>query len=670
MFHAVGSSLRPLAKHPGFTGVAVLSLALGIGVNAIIFSLVDSAILRPLPFSDVGRVVRLFAADDRNVKDADRRAFVLLGRLAPDTTLEQAQLEMDALARRLDLAGPSSNQSLRMALVSELDYTGIGDAGDNKALAYLVLLLVLLVLFVACNNVSGLLLARAEARRPEIATRVALGSSRSHLVALFLKESLLLAFLAAASCLVLVYWAQSALPTLLPALPIPLDLGLRLDVRVVAYTFCLAAVAVMLFGLGPALHASRGDLTPLLHRSRSAGTLFRPRQLGRHGLLVLQLTISFVLLALAGGFMHSVRQGLRADFGFDQPDLLLVTVSPGGQGYEEQAARRYYQEVIAGLDSLPQTSAVSLARLTPFSLSGEGATQPVFLPGDELESDREGRRVKFNIVDREFFQVMGTPLLRGRDFDASDHADAPRVVLVSEAAARRFWPDRGPIGQRLNVGDPQADPTEVIGVVRDARYAAPRREPEPYLYFPFAQMHWNTMTLLVDTRGDSAEHTPIVRQEMRRVDARVEPFWVTTLQESIRFALLPERVGAAVVGSLGGLALLLAVTGLFGVVAFSVRQHTHEIGLRMALGASRNRVLAMFLRRGLALAALSLLIGIPTAVATNRALIGVDFYGADPGNPLIYISAAAILAAATLGGSYLPARRAARLDPIEALRAE
>ena len=166
MFHAVGSSLRPLAKHPGFTGVAVLSLALGIGVNAIIFSLVDSAILRPLPFSDVGRVVRLFAADDRNVKDADRRAFVLLGRLAPDTTLEQAQLEMDALARRLDLAGPSSNQSLRMALVSELDYTGIGDAGDNKALAYLVLLLVLLVLFVACNNVSGLLLARAEARRP------------------------------------------------------------------------------------------------------------------------------------------------------------------------------------------------------------------------------------------------------------------------------------------------------------------------------------------------------------------------------------------------------------------------------------------------------------------------------------------------------------------------
>lgn len=476
-------AIRMLAKNPGFTAVAVLSLALGIGINSVIFSLVDGTMLRPLPFSDVHRVVRIFGANEKNTQqefsypayealleesrmfsgmvavrgageliqeenrcetistesvslnyfdvlgvrpilgrtfeDADRsepvvvishnlwqhrfagdpqvlgksivlserhftvvgvapksfggirrvmmadvwlpvyadadsaralsaeiRQFNVLGRLSPGVSLQQAKVEMEVLAQRMGKDDPDPARPQRIALVRELDYTGISDAGDNKILAYLCLLMVGFVLVVACSNVSGLLLAQAEARRREIATRLALGSTRRHLIAQFLKESLLLALLSAACCLMLLVWIQLALPKLIPSLPISLDLGLKVDVRVVAYTFFLAILAVLLFGLGPALKATRVDIVPLLKGDSFTGHSRGRRQLARRTMLVGQLTISFVFLALAGALVHCLQKGLKADFGFERKNMLLVTVNPAGHGYDELPARMYYQALI------------------------------------------------------------------------------------------------------------------------------------------------------------------------------------------------------------------------------------------------------------------------------------------------------------------------------------
>jgi putative ABC transport system permease protein len=499
-----------------------------------------------------------------------------------------------------------------------------------------------------------------------MAIRFAVGGGQARLVRQLLTECLLLSLLGAGLSVLLTKWVITALPALMPPFPNWVNLDVRLDHRVVGLTVAVSWLATLIFGLAPTLRASKPNLTPLLKGEYIQNGKGRRRFSGLNAMVVGQLALSVVLLATAGLLMKSFLQCLSTDLGYFKKNILLASLSPSGN---DEQTRLYYQQLVERVQTLPGVKHASIARHPPFSMSGGGGTKKVFLPGDESSAHEHGRAFKYNIVGQDYFRTMGVHLLQGRVFNELDDQSHPKVVLVSETMARRLWPNRNPLGQLIRIDKPQGQAWEIIGVVEDCKHNNVDEEPEPYVYFPFRQLFWHEMTLLVETSVDAGEMAKLVRREMRALNKDAALFPMTTMKELIRSNLSDRQFLSELMGTFSLTGLILAMVGLYGVVAYAVNRRRHEIGIRIALGAQRSDVLKMILRQGLVLALCGLGIGLPIALAVAQGLRSL-LYEVSPTHPTIFAGASLVLVGVVLAATYIPARRAAKVDPMVALRYE
>jgi predicted permease len=596
------------------------------------------------------------------------RGLFLVGRLRAGVTAAQAQSQLDVVAARLHGAYgrtwiDHTGRARVVTLIPERD-ARIFPTLRGPVTQFLALLMgvACLVLVICCANLANLLLARGTARRREVAVRLALGGSRTRLVRQLLTEGLVLAAAGGAGGVMLAAWATGALAGFEPPLPVPVALDFPLDARILLFTVLTTAVTVVLSALAPALRATRLESATALRGDM--GVTAVGRRIGlRDGLVVTQVAISLVVLATAALFLASLRNATRIDPGFRAAGLAMLRLELGIQGYDSVRGRSFYAELERRAKSLPGVDAASLAEIVPLGLARQRR-------GIEVEgyAPREGEEMEFgvNTVGAGYFETMDIALVQGRGFEPSDREGAAPVAVVNESFARRFWPGDNPIGRRFSTA--RGGTREVVGVARDGKYWSLTEEPQPHFYEPFAQAYEADMVLLVRTASDPRGILPALTREARALDPEL-PVEANTMTEHLGFALLPQRLGAVVLGLFGVVAASLAALGLYGVMSYVVSQRTAEIGIRMALGARPRDVRTLVVRRALALTLTGLGVGLAGALAATRVLASF-LVEVSPTDPATLATVALLFTSVALLASWLPARRAASVDPMRALRSE
>jgi predicted permease len=607
----------------------------------------------------------------------------MIGRLKPGVTVEQAQQAMSALAAQLAQAYPETNKDVSAAVspVSKGDPT---QRGTLLSVASLMLAVVGLVLLIACANVANLLLARAASRRKEISIRLALGASRWRLIRQLLTESVLLSIIGGAFGLLLAFWLVDALRMLSPPANLfPVAFDFSLDQRVLGFTLLLSVVTGVVFGIAPALQASNPDLVTALKDETAVlpgqtGWLARRFSL-RNLLVVAQVALSLVLLIGAGLFLRSLRQAQRIDLGFEPDHVLTMPLNINLLRYTKTQGQDFYRRVLEQVEAIPGVESATLTRTPP--LSGASRESSVMIEGREgsdnvthsegagVSEEMDNNITLASSVAQKYFQTLNIPLLRGRDFNAQDREGAPGVVIVNETFTARYLPHQDPLGRRISLNGTKGPWLEIVGVAHDGKYITVGEAPAPFVYQPLAQRHESGMVLLVRTVGDPAQFVAPVRAGVHSIERNLPLTNARTMTELLAMSLFPARMGAVLLGSFGLLALLLATVGLYGVMSYSVSRRTREIGIRMALGAGSGNVLRLVLREGMTLVGVGVLIGLVVAFAATRLLVGF-LYGVSPTDPLAFIGIALLLSAVALVASFVPARRAAKVDPMVALRYE
>jgi predicted permease len=587
----------------------------------------------------------------------------LFGRLGDGVSIPQARAEAISITSAHLAEEPPDFRSLDGVAMSPV--TGFPASASRPLLGFVVLLLVIsgMVLVIASVNVAGMLLARATARRREMAIRVALGARRGRLVSQLLTESVVLFLGGGIGGVLIALWSTRLFGRIQLPAEVPLSADLSPDYRVLAFALGTALVTGLVFGLVPALQATQSDPNTAL-RSDSAGSGAR-RSWFRNGLVVGQMAISLLLLMSAGLFLRALDRGQRVPIGFETSHVAMAPMDVSTSGYTEARARLFYDALKQKLMAAPGVTAATYSRWAP--LTGSSSGTRLIIPGyaPQPNESRHGEiDVNFGIVAPDYFTVMHLPLVQGRAFQLTDDATAPHVAVVNEAFARKYWPGSNPIGHLVEY---DSVATTVVGVARDAKYSSLNEALRPYIYIPIAQDFQSTTNLFVRTSGDAAALGPIVRDAVRSIDPLLPAPDVTTMDAATSVVLLPQRVAAGVTAVMGALGLILAVVGLYGVVAYTVSQRTREIGLRMALGADRANVLRLILRDGMRLVIIGIGIGMLLAFAATRVMTNFLF-GVSPLDPLVFAVIPVGLAAVTLVASYLPARMAAATDPLEALR--
>ena len=603
----------------------------------------------------------------------------ILARLKPGVSVTQAQPFAQSILDQWldDTFSPAARQGMgRVQLTLEPAARGFSLERKSLARPVLIMLVVVgLVLLIACANVANLLLARATARRQEIATRVALGGSPSRIVRQLLTESGLLAVLGAALGLVLAQWGARALAQMVGSGNQPLALDVSVDGRLLVFTSALCLLTGLVFGLAPAWHTARISLAPAL-RGRGAGTARPARRVRLVKVLVIaQVALSLVLLVGAGLFIRTLRNLRAQDFGFDREHVLLVRASLNQPGRQDAALATLYQTVQERLSSLPGVRAASPSHggVSPSGfMNGVSFDSAIRFVGDQTIVPGAERRALWYVVAPGFFDAMGIRLTAGRDFTTHDTAATPRVAVINHAMARHYFGDRNPIGMRF--GFNRNLTFEVTGVVKAEKYNSPRDEDRllvflPYRQDPNARSVRDEMLLAVRTQGRPTDLAIRIRQELRQIDASLPVVSITTMEDELGRALVPERLVAMLAGGFGVLALLLACIGLYGVTSYDVARRTQEIGVRMALGASTQHVVRLVLRDTLALVLLGAALGSGAALATTRFVSSV-LYGLQPNDPLTLALSVLLLLAVAALAAYLPAHGATRVDPLLALRHE
>ncbi len=595
------------------------------------------------------------------------RWLFLKGRLRDGVTPEAARAELETLAARLAAAHPETNEGRQMtAMATSKVAINPGIDGQLFGVAGLLLALVGLVLLIACSNIANLLLARAAERRREIAVRLALGSSRGRLVRQLMAEGVVLATAGAALGLLFALWTSRLIVSFKPPLPIPVALDLGLDFRVFAFTVGLGLLAGVLCGLAPALQASRTDLIAAIKGDGSAlGRTYRRFGL-RNALVVAQVALATVLLACAGLFVRSLTSAQTIDPGFTLDRGASMTLALGfGSRYSEPEGLALFESLRERAKALPGVHDAAWVEYLPLSLALN--SRDTQLEGQEVLPEDEWPEIDTVRAGPGYFETLGVALVRGRGFSQADDAEAPPVVVVNEALAERYWPGEEALGKRLRF-DEEAPWATVVGVARTAKYRTLGEEPRPFVYRSHLQDYGSMMTLVV-AAGDEAQALAALRRELEALDPKVPIFDQGLLSEHLDVMLFPARMAAALLAAFGGLGLVLASVGLYGVVAYSVSRRTREVGIRMAIGAGRGDVLRLVVREGMVLVAVGLVLGLAAALAGGQ-LLGGLLYGIEPHDPLTFLAVAAVLAAVALAANLLPARRATRVDPMVALRYE
>ena len=591
--------------------------------------------------------------------------YLVVGRLKEEVSLEQAQAQMVSIGARLEQQYPASNQGKSVAVTRMRDDL----VSDVRLTLYLLLGAVGVVLLIACANVANLLLARATARGREIAIRAAVGASRGRIVRQLITESLALAALAGAAGLILALGGSRALIRLAPG-NVPRLAETGIDGWVLAFTFGVSALASLLFGLAPAVQASRVDLTEALKQGATRTGIGGAAGRTRGALVVAEIALSVVLLAGAGLLIRSFVALHNVALGFRPENTLLMRASvPASDLGGARRATRFYKDLLAQIAVLPGVSAVGATRIPPGRVGSYGGYWIDRLPGP-AELTVGAAQAIFSVVAPGAFAALGIPLQRGRDFHDGDAFDAPFTAVINEALARQAFPAQDPLGRLIFCGFDSLAPMKIVGVVGDVRQYGPARAPQPEIYMPYQQhpRAATALSIVVRTGTEPAALSEAMRRKTRELSPDV-PVRFTTLEASLADAVAAPRFRTLLLGIFAALAVSLASAGVYGVMAYTVGQRSSEIGLRMALGASSGDVLKLVLRQGLALAAAGVALGLAGAAAATR-LLTTMLFEVKPTDPLSYVAAAALLALVALAASYIPARRAARVDPLVALRQE
>ena len=786
-------AFRQLLKNPGFTSVAVLTLALGVGATTAIFSVVNAVLLKPMPYEQPGQLVQLWEApspgkrnwvspgaftdwkeqstafenlsvlynadsnitgtgeperisgvsmsanglqifrarlvlgrtftpdEDQPGKDKviilthrlwqrrfggdsniagrtvgldgqsytivgvlpphflpwDRPEFVIphvisseqksnrgnhsltvFGRLKPNVTVEQAQVELNALAARLKQLYPVSKKDWGVTVIPMNEQI----TGDIRPTLLLLLGAVGCVLLIACANVANLLLAKASARQKEIAVRAALGASRWRVIRQLLVESFLLSLLGALFGLLVAFWSAGALGRL-TAVGFPRAHNISLDLHVLGFALCVSLLTGLVFGLIPALQASRPNLNDMLKegaRGSPAGTQNRIR----NGLIVAEVALALVLLAGAGLLLNSFFHLINVPPGFNPHHVLTMQMTlPNNKYPDRERSTKFFTSVVERLETLPGVEAAGLS--TTLALAGGRHDTLITIKGrpDPLS---DGHPADFEFCSPDYFLTMRIPLLRGRVFDRHDTANSPRVVVVNEAFVRGYFRDEDPLGKYINDG---SESWEIVGVVGNVHNSSLAELVPPRYYCPQAFNYFGYGYLVVRTSGAPLALTDSVRHAILEIDPDQPVSDIRTLEDVLGSSVVQRRLILLMLGGFAGAALSLAAIGLYGVIAYGVSQRTREIGIRMSLGADSRNVLGVVLRHGLKLAGLGIAIGVPAALGLTRVLMTLLFE-VKPTDPLTFIGVSFLLLLVALFASWLPARRASKVDPMEALRYE
>jgi putative ABC transport system permease protein len=798
LFHDVRYGFRMLLKHRGFAFISILALALGIGANTAIFSVVNAVLFRPLPYKDPARLVTVLHEGGKPVAPAnffDWRAqsqvfeamaaaqiweptltgkdqpeqlhalqmtadiFTVLGvnaiagrtfnagedqpgnehvavlshrfwlrkfngdrsvigqrlmldgegytivgvmpqdfqfapfwatraevwtplnlaarandrrgqslrvfaRLKPGVTIEQAQSEMSAITRRLEQDYPKENKGL-VASVESLHEKVVG---KSRAALLILFGAVGFVLLIACANVANLMMARATARRKEIAVRAALGASRARIARQLLTESVMLSLAGGVCGLLLAVWGIEALIRLGPDnLPRMKDIGL--DYYVLGFTLGLSVLTGIVFGLAPVLQTTRVDLNETLKEGGRSASDGGRRNRVRRLLVVSEMGLALMLLISGGLMIRSFLTLLQIDAGFNPKQVLTMTVSLAGSEHKTEPQRAaFFNELLNRVDALPGVQSASAINHLP--LGGDVWTLGFTIEGRPAPLPGESQSAVYRIVRPNYFQTMGEALIKGRDFTERDTAETPGVVIINEAFARRYFPGEDPIGKRVNVSNDKMNPREIVGVIRDAKQAELTAAPNPETYLPHSQAASpRSMTLVVRASSDPAQLAGAVQREVWAIDKNLPVSEIRTMEEVVAESIGAQRFNMILLTLFASVALVLAAVGIYGVMSYTVTQRMHEIGVRMALGASRADILKLVVRQGMALALVGVGLGLLGAFAVTRVMSSLLF-NVSPTDSVTFIVVSAVLTGVALLACYIPARRATRVDPMIVLRYE
>jgi putative ABC transport system permease protein len=599
-------------------------------------------------------------------KDWGRGNFFLdvIARLKPEVTLEQAQADMDAIALRLENDYPSTNTDSRIAIVPMHEQV----VSKTRPLLVVLLGAVAFVLLVACANVANLLLARAAGRRKEIAIRVALGATRMRLVRQLLSESLLLSVAGGLLGLLVALWGNRALIALTPdAFPRVEEIGI--DGRVLAFTLALSLITGIVFGLIPALQASRPNLNETLKEGGRNSTTSEGFM--RRGLVVVEVALALILLIGAGLMIRSFARLSEVDPGFSTEKILTAEIALPRSKYPGSTVQAtFFQKLIDRVAVLPGVQATGAATALP--LTRFNNWRLFYIDGRPHASARDYTGAGYRAISANYFKAMGIPVLKGRELSESDHEKSERVVIINNSFAQRFFADEDPIGKRMKMGTEPESPgpwMTVIGIVGDVKHTEIDEDAKPEIYLPYLQAPQSVMTMAIRTTGNPELFAEILRREVQAIDQDQPLAKVATIDQLIDRSMARRRFNMLLLGTFAAVALLLASLGIYGVMSYTVTQNTREIGIRMALGAQSNNVLRLVIGQGMALAVIGVAIGIAGSFGLTRLMESLLF-GVAATDMVTFIAIPAILSIVALLACYLPARRATKVDPMISLRHE
>jgi macrolide transport system ATP-binding/permease protein len=602
------------------------------------------------------------------VENRSWRMYEMIGRLREGVSAEKAQASLSTLAGRLEREYPGENkgQGVRVLPLAQASIEPQQRQVFLRA-GILLMSIVGVLLLIACANVASLLLSRGIGRRKEIAIRLSLGASRSRLIRQLLTESVLLSLLGGLAGVLLALWGPTFLWRFRPPFFTETALDLGLNAQVLLFTLGISLLTGLLFGLAPALQAFHADLVTALKTQVAAPPQRARLSLPlRHLLIVLQVALSLLALVGAGLFLASLRSARQINPGFDTKHIINVNYDLGGQGLNDVRGRDFHRRVTQRLEALPGIVSATVSSNRPLH---RGALYRVVLAEGDDSPDADRRPpVRTCSVGQDYFRTLGIPLRQGRDFLDSDRPDTPLVAIVDETMARTYWPGRNPVGLRFRIPEENLV-LEVIGVAADAKYVTLGESPQPLFYLSMGQFYLPEVTLQVRAEGNPARLVEAVRNEVQALDKTLPLANVQTMAEAIDVSLWGPRMGAVLLSVFGLLALFLAATGIYGVMAYSVSQRTREMGIRMALGARRADVLSLILRQAMAIVAIGLAVGLLAAAAGSRVLAGL-LYGVSATDLRTFATISLLLAAVALAASLIAARRGVLVDPAITLRGE
>ena len=599
----------------------------------------------------------------RDYRKTSGRYMVAAARLKTGVGLTQARSEMSDIAKQLEQDYPEFDKGWGVNVISLEEQI----SGDLRPALLVMLAAVGFVLLIACANVANLLLARATSRQREIAIRTSLGAGPWRLIRQLLTESVLLGILGGALGLLLAQWGVRALVALAPRNTPRLD-EITLDLRVLGFTFLIACATGVLFGLAPALLATRTNPNKSLKEGARPGAGSGRARMLPNSLVALEVALSLVLLIGSGLLIRSFVQLTGVNPGFQPENLLTARVLLPGSQYDGRKRVDFFQRALQRIEPLPGVRAASAISFLPFGdlRSATGFTiqdRPEPAPGQRPVTD-------VRVVHPNYFRTMGTPLLKGRDFDRRDTPDSPRVFVINQALARKYWPDEDPIGKKISVAMDDENPYgEIIGIVADVKDQKLDADVLPTVFYPHAHLQMSIMSVVVRIAGDPAPVAQALTQVIRSLDPNQPVAEVRLMEEVISASVLRQRFNMVLLAVFAGTALVLAAVGIYGVMSFFVTQRTHEMGIRMALGARRGDVLGLVLRQGMAVALIGVALGLSGAFVMTRALSSLLF-SVKATDPITFSGVSLLLALVALAAIYFPARRATKVDPMIALRYE